>query len=179
MFLLNTWKVYLFSPPLIASHQSSSSSSLSASQHPASLLSLLLAPSTPPAQRSCAAPPGAQPGPQPFTREPAGQPQHPDERAGRSRVKRRRTEPWLAGLVVHGVSGRGPAQHCIFLLFLQPLRHGGRCHVARLPVSQLYLRYICLHMFNLYSVQFCWMCVYGQSHSLLFWKHVCVCMYGL
>ena len=121
---------------MFPSHQSSSGRRLPASQHPASLLSRPLAPSARPAQRGRAAPPGAQPGPQPAAREPAGQPQHPDERAGRGGDERRRAEPRLAGLAVHGVPRRRAAQHRLLLLLVQPLRHGGRRHAARLPVSQ-------------------------------------------
>lgn len=114
--------------PHTCSDQPSSRRRISASQRCPSLLTRLTRPPTRTSQRSGAA------RSRPSATEPAGRP-HPDERTGRRHAERRRAEPRLAGLALHGVPRRRPAQHRLLLLILQSLHHGGRSYAAGLPVS--------------------------------------------
>lgn len=72
------------------------------------------------------------------------QPGGADERSGRGGPERGGAEPGLAGLGVHAVAGGDPAQHCVLLLVLQPLRHGDDGHAGALPVSGLVLMHTAL-----------------------------------
>lgn len=131
-------------------HQPSSRRRISASHRcPA----LLTRPPTGSSQRSGAA------RPRPSASEPAGRP-HPDERSGRRHAERGRAEPRLAGLAVHGVPRRRPAQHPLLLLILQPLHHGGRGHAAGLPVSAVPLIRLLMEGGDEVCV-----CVFSRSHQ--------------
>lgn len=68
------------------------------------------------------------------------QPGGPDERAGRRDPERRGAESGLAGLGLHRLPCRGPAQHRLLLLLLQPLCHGDDGHAGALPVSYTWLQ---------------------------------------
>lgn len=89
-----------------------------------------------PRNRTDASSVSAARGPEPAASGSPRQPGRPDERPGRRDPERRGAESGLVGLGLHRFPCRDLAERRLFLLLLQPLRHGDDSYAGALPVSE-------------------------------------------